>query len=147
LLEWWSLLKPGGYFIIVVPDEDLYEQGRWPSVLNPDHKSTFRLKKSTSWSPVSFDIQALIQRLPNCEIVSAEIQDHGYDYSLQHKFGDKYRRIRGLYRICNACEKVPKLGYYLRVIIQRFAFAYGARIDQTMETAVAQIQVIGRKLP
>ncbi|MBK8741304.1 MAG: class I SAM-dependent methyltransferase [Betaproteobacteria bacterium] len=43
LAEWWSLLKPGGYLILVVPDEDLYEQGIWPSIFNRDHKATFRL--------------------------------------------------------------------------------------------------------
>tara|TARA_B100000929_G_scaffold194153_1_gene153930 strand:- start:869 stop:1180 length:312 start_codon:yes stop_codon:yes gene_type:complete len=25
LLEWWKLIKPGGYLVLVVPDEDLYE--------------------------------------------------------------------------------------------------------------------------
>jgi len=27
LTDWWSLVRPGGYMIIVVPDADLYEQG------------------------------------------------------------------------------------------------------------------------
>src|SRR5260221_10844863 len=27
LLEWWSLVRPGGYLFFAVPDEDLYEQG------------------------------------------------------------------------------------------------------------------------
>ena len=26
LNEWWKLVKPGGYLILIVPDEDLYEQ-------------------------------------------------------------------------------------------------------------------------
>ena len=147
LAEWWSLLKPGGYFITVVPDEDLYEQGLWPSIFNTDHKSTFRLNKATSWSPVSFDIKELIGRLPNGEIISAGVQDRGYDYSLQHKFGDKYRKIKGLPRIHRACDKIPKLGYYLWPIIQRLAFIYGIRIDQTMGNAMAQIQVVARKRP
>src|SRR4051794_2701011 len=32
LASWWSILKPGGFLIIVVPDEDLYEQRIWPSL-------------------------------------------------------------------------------------------------------------------
>jgi SAM-dependent methyltransferase len=154
LLEWWSLLKPGGYFIVVVPDEDLYEQGIWPSIFNKDHKYTFRLNKDTSWSPVSFDVRQLIQRLPNCGILSAEVQDHDYDYSLHHKVGDRYRRLRGvgpIYRgvghIYNVCEKIPKLGILLRRTAQRVMFICGATIDQTMGGALAQIQVVARKHP
>ena len=36
--QWWKLVKPGGHIIIVVPDEDLYEQGNFPSLFNQDHK-------------------------------------------------------------------------------------------------------------
>jgi predicted SAM-dependent methyltransferase len=35
--QWWSLVRPAGYLIIVVPHEDLYEQGLWPSHFNSDH--------------------------------------------------------------------------------------------------------------
>ncbi|MDR2614334.1 MAG: class I SAM-dependent methyltransferase, partial [Candidatus Accumulibacter sp.] len=51
LPEWWKLVKSGGYMIIYVPDEDLYEQGHFPSIYNPDHKTTFTIKKEKSWSP------------------------------------------------------------------------------------------------
>ena len=60
LKEWWALVKPGGYLVTVVPEEDLYEQGIWPSVFNKDHKATFTLKKGRSWSPVSFNVENLI---------------------------------------------------------------------------------------
>src|SRR5688572_10029921 len=60
LAEWWSLLKPGGYLVLVVPHEDLYEQGIWPSIFNRDHKSTFRLDTPGSWSNVSHDIRKLV---------------------------------------------------------------------------------------
>ena len=33
LRRWWEVLRPGGYLLVVVPDEDLYEQGVWPSRL------------------------------------------------------------------------------------------------------------------
>lgn len=51
LASWWKLVRPGGHLIMIVPDEDLYEQGYWPSLFNPDHKSTFTVSKETSWSP------------------------------------------------------------------------------------------------
>src|SRR6202030_2351934 len=43
LAEWWSLVQPGGSMILLVPEENLYEQGHWPSLFNSDHKWTFRL--------------------------------------------------------------------------------------------------------
>lgn len=81
LAGWWALVKPGGYLIVVVPHEDLYEQGFWPSLFNPDHKSTFRLGQGTSWSPVSFDLLDLVSSLPRAEVVSAEVHDCKYDHS------------------------------------------------------------------
>ena len=43
LTQWWALVRKGGYLVLVVPDEDLYEQGGWPSLFNSDHKATFRI--------------------------------------------------------------------------------------------------------
>ena len=70
LSNWWRLVKPGGYLILVVPDEDLYEQGIWPSIFNNDHKATFRLDKVETWSPISYEIRSLIASLSNAEIDS-----------------------------------------------------------------------------
>ena len=86
LLEWWKLLKPSGYLVLVVPDEDLYEQGFWPSRFNVDHKATFTLKKEKSWSPVSYNIFDLVFSLENSEIISVETHDRYYDYNLQTKY-------------------------------------------------------------
>jgi len=41
--EWWKLVKEEGHLIFTVPDEDLYEQGYFPSLFNDDHKSTFTI--------------------------------------------------------------------------------------------------------
>ena len=42
--KWWKLVKPGGHLIVFVPDEDLYEQGYWPSLFNEDHKPRWPLQ-------------------------------------------------------------------------------------------------------
>src|SRR6266568_4143660 len=60
LEHWFRILKPGGHLIVLVPDEDLYEQGVWPSTWNADHKRTFTLYKHESWSPVSTNVFELI---------------------------------------------------------------------------------------
>src|SRR5262249_36474782 len=77
LSDWWALVKPGGYLVTVVPDENLYEQGYWPSLFNSDHKSTFRIGKQT-WSPVSYCLPELVSALPNASVLSAELQAHRY---------------------------------------------------------------------
>ena len=50
LTNWFRILKPGGHLIVTVPDEDMYEQGIFPSEFNTDHKWTFTIWKSHSWS-------------------------------------------------------------------------------------------------
>lgn len=82
LSAWWKLLKPFGFMIIYVPDEDLYEQGQWPSTFNSDHKHSFTPSKSGSWSPKSLNIIDLIKYLPDHKLYSLRVLDTGYDYTL-----------------------------------------------------------------
>ena len=82
LLQWWALVRPGGHLFFIVPDEDLYEQGVFPSRFNPDHKATFTISKESSWSPVSVNVRELALGLPDALLVSLILQDHGYDRSL-----------------------------------------------------------------
>lgn len=60
LKNWIRITKSGGYIIVAVPDEDLYEHGYWPSRFNPGHKYTFTIMKLQSWSPVSVSIVDLL---------------------------------------------------------------------------------------
>jgi SAM-dependent methyltransferase len=152
LSQWWRLVRPGGHLIIVVPDEDLYEQGTWPSLFNSDHKATFRLGKQQSWSPVSYDIGALVRALPCAEIIEAQLQDNGYDRRLScrrvtwlgrflHQFGPRrHEFLAGLMR-----RGVPV--YRLDRMLDRLECRLGKPIDQTIGPAMAQIQVIARKRP
>ena len=61
--HWYRVVKPGGHLIITVPDEDLYEQGAFPSTFNQDHKWTFTIYKRDSWSEKSINVLDLIQNL------------------------------------------------------------------------------------
>jgi SAM-dependent methyltransferase len=78
--RWWEVLRPGGRLLIVVPDEDLYEQGAWPSRYNPDHKWTFTIHKSASWSPASINVTELVATLPGHQVHWLRTCDDGYDY-------------------------------------------------------------------
>lgn len=67
LRNWWRVLRHGGFLVVVVPDENLYEQGVWPSKGNGDHKTTWTVfPKPKSWSPVSRSLAEEINKLlPN----------------------------------------------------------------------------------
>lgn len=148
LAQWWSLVKPGGYLIIVVPDEDLYEQGVWPSRFNPDHKATFTLHSGPSWSPVSYNAKDVIAALPGAEIVSAELQDDAYDRSLQ---GHGETGLgRGLLKVYNrfARRAFQKIGWDSTETVKPFvrsARRLGMLVDQSGRGALCQIQVVARK--
>lgn len=144
LLEWWQLVKPGGYLLFIVPDEDLYEQGVFPSRFNPDHKSTFTIAKAQSWSPVSLNVLELAKQLPEARIIKLELQDHNYDRCLYRHANDKtvpwpisimtrvYRWLR-------------ERGFVRVVIIERIQANYLA-VDQTLyPNVLAQIQCILQK--
>ena len=148
LNEWWLLVKPGGYLILVVPDEDLYEQGNWPSLFHGDHKNTFRLNKNNSWSPVSFDLEELVKNLPNVQIISSEIQDENYDYQLKTSYPPEYKRIPLLLRaLKKIIRKIPLVGKALLVKYENILFKFfGFPIDQTMRDALAQIQIVAHKI-
>lgn len=63
LKNWLRIIRPGGYLVITVPDEDLYEQGVFPSTFNKDHKWTFTIYKECSWSDRSINIIDMIKSL------------------------------------------------------------------------------------
>ncbi len=83
LRHWLRVVKPGGHVIVTVPDEDLYEQGVFPSTFNRDHKWTFTIHKDASWSPRSINVVGLVTALgPEAQLVKVELLDATYRYQL-----------------------------------------------------------------
>jgi SAM-dependent methyltransferase len=73
LQSWLRILKPGGHLIVLVPDEDMYEQGVFPSSFNVDHKWTFTVSKFKSWSARSLNLMTLLSELgPSVDIIKLE---------------------------------------------------------------------------
>jgi len=83
LKNWLRALKPGGHIIVTLPDEDLYEQGVFPSTFNRDHKWTFTIWKERSWSDRSLNIVDLIRGLgPQVDVVKVEQLLSTYRFAL-----------------------------------------------------------------
>jgi SAM-dependent methyltransferase len=76
LRNWFRVVRPGGHLVITVPDEDLYEQGEFPSTFNKDHKHTFTIWKSRSWSDRSINVINLAESLgPSSQLLKLELLD------------------------------------------------------------------------
>ena len=83
LRNWFRVLREGGYLVITVPDEDLYEQGIFPSRFNRDHKWTFTIFKMKSWSERSLNLLDLVRRLdPAADVVKLEQLSANYRFQL-----------------------------------------------------------------
>ncbi len=83
LKNWFRAIKPGGHLIVTVPDEDMYEQGQFPSTWNGDHKFTFTISKAKSWSPKSLNLLDLISDLgESSELIKLQKLDESYRYTL-----------------------------------------------------------------
>jgi len=83
LANWLRVVKPGGHLIVIVPDEDLYEQGVFPSTFNRDHKWTFTVLKTRSWSERSINVLEMIGALgPAADPVKLELLTATYRFNL-----------------------------------------------------------------
>jgi SAM-dependent methyltransferase len=79
LANWTRIVKPGGFLIVTVPDEDLYEQGAWPSRFNSDHKWSFTACKAQSAMPKSVNVVDLAKELaPLLELERLQLQRDFY---------------------------------------------------------------------
>lgn len=79
--HWLRIVKPGGFVVVTIPDEDLYEQGVWPSTFNPDHKATFTPWKLKSWSPRSVSVLPMLCALrPAPHVIKVEQLLAKYDW-------------------------------------------------------------------
>ena len=81
LRNWFRVVSEGCYLIITVPDEDLYEQGVFPSTFNRDHKWTFTIFKKKSWSNRSINLLDMVCQLGDeAELVRIEQLSANYRY-------------------------------------------------------------------
>ncbi len=144
VLEWWTLVRPGGHLFFIVPDEDLYEQGMWPSLFNPDHKTTFTSLPRASWSAVSVNVFELAALLPDGDVIDVRVHDHRYDRTRLRRRRSPRAWARAVHRVrVRMIAVLRRLGITAR--LNWFASVFRVPIDQTVGDALAQIQVIVRR--
>ncbi len=66
--NWLRIVKPGGYLIVTIPDEEMYEQGVWPSRFNSDHKWSFTTKVNSAM-PKSINLLNFISIFNNIAVL------------------------------------------------------------------------------
>ena len=75
--HWLRVVRPGGWLVVDVPDEDLYEQGVFPSRFSTGHQHSFTVAKPASWSPRSICVLEFLLGFRNqCQVHSVQRLDH-----------------------------------------------------------------------
>jgi SAM-dependent methyltransferase len=72
LYNWIRVVKPGGYLVITIPDETMYEHDEWPSQFNDDHKWSFTLNP-TSKLPKSVNVLNMLHKV-NDQAVTHKVE-------------------------------------------------------------------------
>lgn len=81
-LAWLSLVKPGGHLVITVPDFNLYEAGKWPSIFNVDHKWSFSIGGKKEHEQ-HINVVEFLSKMPGIQIRRINLADSNYDYSVK----------------------------------------------------------------
>jgi SAM-dependent methyltransferase len=145
--EWYQLVKPGGHLVVIVPDEDLYEQGHYPSLFNPDHKWTFTISKRRSWSPKSINVLELAQSLQG-QIQLLELQDQGIDRNMiSHRPSPWTMKLNPYILKLKGRFKGKYSFPFLSRLLEKIASIFIVVVDQTalQDDCLAQICLIVRK--
>lgn len=83
LRDWFALLKPGGWMVQTVPDWGAYERFRWPSSLNPGHKSSWSMVYRGSLAPIHVFIPEFLQRFADMATIErSQYVENNYDWKL-----------------------------------------------------------------
>lgn len=70
LTNWARVTKSGGYIIITVPDENMYECMTWPSKWTNEHFWSFTICKKTTIMPKSINVTDLVSEF--CDTLECE---------------------------------------------------------------------------
>ncbi|MEK7412475.1 MAG: class I SAM-dependent methyltransferase [Planctomycetota bacterium] len=142
LAAWWSLLRPGGTLMVVVPDAELYEQGYWPSIFNSDHRWRCTIAHPPSTATATLDLRRALSALPNAHLVGLRIQDEGY----RHERRATRHWPRWIAVPANRIRlRIARHAAFLLPLVDAGYALLRLPIDQTCRGATAQLLAIARK--
>lgn len=95
--NWLRVLKKGGHMVLLLPDEDMFEQGVWPSTYaGADHITSWTIKKKESWCPASINVLDFFGKYSDMvEILKVEKLDSTFLYTWE-----KMDQTRGIIQEC-----------------------------------------------
>lgn len=79
LRNWVRITKPGGYLVITVPEEEMYEHGKWPSRFNGDHKWSFSIHRTRYNMPKAVSVMEMLLDVPNVSVNRIQLVDDFYN--------------------------------------------------------------------
>lgn len=80
--SWISLLRPGGFLCMTVPDFLLYEGGVYPSRFNKGHRSTWSMTETSSPAPIHCKLpEWFALHHPGLFIMRCKLITTNYDFS------------------------------------------------------------------
>lgn len=84
ILDWFKIVKAGGYIVITVPSWELYEGMIWPSRFNPDHKSTWSLWQKGSPAPHHVYVPDFVSWIISLghSVIRSKLIDTNYSYKV-----------------------------------------------------------------
>jgi predicted SAM-dependent methyltransferase len=81
--HWVRVCKSGGFIVITIPDEELYEHNMWPSRFNSDHKWSFRVYQGNQKTYKSLNVVDLLKLVwKDTEIISIQRIEDGFNFNL-----------------------------------------------------------------
>ena len=74
MANWVRVVRGGGYLVITIPDEELYEHLHWPSRFNGDHKWSFTIYRGAPLLQLDGEVSgdAVIASLPGTRRVGSK---------------------------------------------------------------------------
>ena len=106
LADWLKVVKSGGHLIITVPSWELYEGMRFPSVFNPDHKSTWSMTLPKSSAPIHILVPEYLQTL-DVEVLICRQVDTNYDHRIGTKKDQTWEESDGVEAFIELVLKKP----------------------------------------
>lgn len=88
--DWLTLVKPGGHILALTPDIGSYERFTYPSLRNPDHKSSWSMIYKGSTFPIHCHIPTFLEQFKDvCDVRLMRYVEENYNWKIPHEVKDQ----------------------------------------------------------